>query len=59
MSSLRGEDLAAARTMLTNLLKVVERNELAADGALGRQMEAHLRGALAALDAVRRPTPPS
>ncbi len=45
--------MQAARQVLMDLLAVVERNELAADGPLGRVMRAHLQGALAALDAVQ------
>lgn len=53
MPGLSPIDVQAARQVLMDLLAVVERNELAADGPLGRVMRAHLQGALAALDAVQ------
>jgi len=45
----------AARELLADLLAVVDRHELAADGPLGRQLRAHLQGGLAVLDAVEGP----
>jgi len=52
MAGLTPSDAQAVRELLSDLLAAVERHELAAEGPLGRQMRAHLQGALAALDAV-------
>ena len=53
MTGLSPSDAQSARELLADLLAVVDRHELAADGPLGRQLRAHLQGALAALDAVQ------
>jgi len=53
MTSLSPSDAQSARELLADLLAVVDRHELAADGPLERQLRAHLQGALAALDAVQ------
>jgi len=55
MTGLSPSDAQSARELLADLLAVVDRHELAADGPLGRQLRAHLQGALAALDAVQGP----
>ncbi len=57
MARLSPRDVQAARELLAELLAVVDRHELAADGPLGRQMRAQLVGALAALDAVQGSEP--
>jgi hypothetical protein len=48
------EEQEQARRVIKELLGSVERQELGIDGAVGRQIEAHLRGALLALEAVDR-----
>jgi len=48
-------DAQAARELRAELLAVVDRHELAADGLLGRQLRTHLQGALVVLDAVEGP----
>jgi len=52
MTGLSPSDAQSARELLADLLAVVDRHELAADGPLGRQLHAHLQGALAALAAL-------
>lgn len=52
MGRMRDKELVACQRLIKDLLEVIERHDLAADGELGRQMEAHLRGALVALEAV-------
>ncbi len=53
MTGLSPSDAQSARELLADLLAVVDRHELAADGPLGRPLRAHLQGALAALDPVQ------
>ena len=53
VSRLSSSEARAAGELLADLQAVVDRHELAADGPLGRQLRAHLQGALAALDAVQ------
>ncbi len=59
MTGLSPSDAQSAQELLADLLAVVDRHELAADGPLGRQLRAHLQGALAALDAVQGSSVPA
>ena len=52
MSRLEDEELGATRDLFIRLVRVIELEELEANGPLGRQLEAQLRGALAVLEAV-------
>lgn len=44
------EEQKAARALLADLLDVIDRHELAADGALGRQMEPGHHSVIAGLN---------
>lgn len=57
MARLSPRDIRAAHELLTELLAVVQRGELDADGPLGSQLRGHLQGAVAALDALEGSEP--
>lgn len=52
MERMRVADIEAAQALLQRLLTAVDQGELSADTPVGRALAQHMRGALAALDAL-------